>query len=299
MLKIFGRNIRGNSNSPFYQRLESEIFLTEQSIKRRIEVKKDSPNDSKWDNFALNQIERAKMSLKQMNIDDGWKALNAAKRFEVYAMEIPERKAVAIQVDHETEKLNKWRASAIKDIFGHEHKYEEAISNPEVLIKAIEIRDEHFDNRYNISKIAHGYFSLLFALLCISLMAILIWFIVQTNQDLNTLSTGMSMIGIITGVLLFGFLGAISSSILFLRKTFIKAGNQDMRILSMILLSKIIISSAFSLFIFFLVKSSLAQQVDIFSFEVSNIFDYLALAFVSGFSERLAQKAIEKFTGKE
>lgn len=294
--KIFNWTKETKETSPFYQRLDSEIFITEQLIKRRMEAGKGATDVSKWAQSATTLIERAKESLQRFNLDDGWKALNAARRMEVYAMEEHERNAVATQVINETGKLNKWRANAINDIFKEIPKSDIAAKYPEVLIKALEIRDEHFDNRYLVSKLARNYFGLLFLLLIINLIFIMIWFFVHSGQTLSSFGAGFSVTDYVTGVLLFGFLGAISSSILFLRKTFFKSGNQDMRMLEMILFSKIIISGAFSLFVFFLVQSSLSDDFQLFNFTVTNLVDYLALAFVSGFSERLVNKAIEKFT---
>lgn len=296
---IFNRKSDDYGSSPFFQRLDAEIFNTEQSIRRRIREEQGKSSESGWGEHALNHIERAKESLWQMKLDDGWKALNAAKRLEVYAMKLPERKAFAVQVNNETGKLNKWRASCIKEILGSEHKQEQAALNPEVLIKAIEIRDEHFDNRYMVNKLARKNFTLLFGMLSMNMVVILLWIFLHPDQDITNFGKDFIVIESITGVLLFGFLGAISSSILFLRKSFFKVGNQDMRMLGVIMLSKIIISGAFSLFVYFLVQSSFYEIPNITKENAPVMVDYLALAFISGFSERVVQMAIEKFAGKD
>lgn len=289
----------GPETSPYHQRLASEIYIFSELMERRAGEAIQKNNDSGWVTTARQLLRRAKESLEINELDDGWKALNAAKRLEIFGMSEPERNALAIQMEFEASKLNEWRKKTITGIVEGKENKETVARNPGVLIRAVELRDEHFDNRHLMNGLTRRYFRLLFILLVLTISAVMAYFIVLSGNDPDASGSGFTMINYITGVLLFGLLGAITSSILFLRNSFFSAKIIDIHYLWLIALSKIIISSAFSLFIFFLVKSSLARQADIFSFEVSNLFDYLALAFVSGFSERLAQKAIEKFTGKE
>jgi hypothetical protein len=66
-----------------------------------------------------------------------------------------------------------------------------------------------------------------------------------------------------------------------------------------ITLSRIVIGAAFAVMIYILLKTNLAAELKIFSFEISQPFDYFALAFSSGFTERFALSAIQKIADKE
>jgi len=48
-----------------------------------------------------------------------------------------------------------------------------------------------------------------------------------------------------------------------------------------------------------ILKSEMAGKINLFTFEIKNPLDYFAIAFVSGFAERLAKNAIEALAGKE
>ncbi len=64
-------------------------------------------------------------------------------------------------------------------------------------------------------------------------------------------------------------------------------------------MSKIFIGAGFSVFIFLLLYSSVAESINLFSFEIRKPLDFFAIAFVSGFAEQLAQKSINLIIGKE
>jgi hypothetical protein len=101
------------------------------------------------------------------------------------------------------------------------------------------------------------------------------------------------------GILLFGLLGATTSSILIIRQ---KSGQTRITEISSnayVTLSRIFVGAAFSIFIFMILKSEMATKIELFTFEINKPLDYFAIAFVSGFAERLAKNAIEALAGKE
>lgn len=142
-------------------------------------------------------------------------------------------------------------------------------------------------------------FQLLFFLLFTFIIAIIIYFAIMHQQMGERYSEKMTMSGQITGVLLFGFLGAITSAILFTRYSTKFSKIAEISSNSIITLSKVFVGASFSIFIFLLLKSSVAENIQLFNFSINDPLDYFAIAFVSGFSERLAQKAIEAIVGKE
>jgi hypothetical protein len=109
----------------------------------------------------------------------------------------------------------------------------------------------------------------------------------------------LSLTGYVVGVLLFGLLGALTSAIVSTRQLSNSPRISEPGSSQVITMSKIFIGAGFSVFIFLLLKSSVAEHIKLFSFTISQPIDYFAIAFASGFTERLAQKSIELLIGKE
>jgi hypothetical protein len=106
-------------------------------------------------------------------------------------------------------------------------------------------------------------------------------------------------VGICSWVLLFGLLGATTNAILFTRYLSKFPRVTEIGSSRIIILSKTFVGVAFSVFIYLILRSSITESIQIFSVTISSPIDYFTIAFVSGFSERFAQNAIETIVGKE
>jgi hypothetical protein len=180
-----------------------------------------------------------------------------------------------------------------------ENPQEPSPPKTEVLIRAMEIRYEHYNNQYYKNTLSRGMFQLLFMLLGAFITAIIIYFSVLVNHYGRDFSDYHSISGLITGVLLFGFLGAITSAILFTRYSTRVSRLTEIGSNSIITLSKIFVGASFSIFIFLTDGIFGGRKYKAFQyFHSMNHLITLRLAFVSGFSERLAQRAIEAIVGK-
>jgi hypothetical protein len=126
-----------------------------------------------------------------------------------------------------------------------------------------------------------------------------IYFIGIINEMGNSYVTELSLTGYIIGVLLFGLLGALTSAIISTRQLSNSPRISELGSSQVITMSKIFIGAGFSIFIFLLLRSSVASNIKLFAFSISQPLDYFAIAFASGFTERLAQKAIDLLLGKE
>lgn len=109
----------------------------------------------------------------------------------------------------------------------------------------------------------------------------------------------LSFTGYIIGVLLFGLLGALTSAIVSTRTLSNSPRISELNSSQVVTMSKIFIGAGFSVFIFLVLRSSVAESIKLFSFTISQPLDYFAIAFASGFTEKFAQKSIELLLGKE
>jgi hypothetical protein len=102
----------------------------------------------------------------------------------------------------------------------------------------------------------------------------------------------------ILGVILFGLLGAITSSILFTRNQAETSSITEIATNTFVVLSKIAVGVGFTIFIYFLLRSSFLDAINLFTFKLTTDVDYYTIAFLSGFTERLAQNAMSLIIGK-
>lgn len=294
-MRKFTSSLSKCRSSSRYSRLASDLDSYEPQLELRILRAKDK--DDAWASRAKELVKTARKDLEECKIDEGWKALNTAKRLEVYGMNEAERLAVAHALLRELTKLNEWRRDAILSLFGNGTGQIKDPPSAEALIMALELRDEHNNNLYYKTKLTWRLIRFLFVLLIADIVGICCYF---TFADLgNDSGTGPGLSIYLIGVLLFGFLGAITSAILFTRNVSKSSRITELGSSREVTVSKIFIGAAFSVFIFLILKSSIADKIEIFSFSIDDPLDYFVVAFVSGFSERIAQKAIEAVAGKD
>ncbi len=283
--------------TPRYTRLAGDLASYRPLLEKRIAV---SGNDkAQWAIQARVLLDQAGLFLQKHKIDEGWKSYHTAKRLEVNGMNENEKQAIAKELLVETSKLNDWRRDAIIRMLTVDEKLTLGQITSEVLIRALEIKDEHYNNQYYKNTLSRSMFQLLFMLLLLFIAGAMVYFGVLINQNGSNYAAQLPLSELLIGVLIFAFLGAITSAILFTRYSTQFSRLTEIGSNSVVTLSKIFVGVSFSVFIFLLLQSSVAGSIQLFSFTLSNPLDYFAVAFVSGFSERLAQKAIEAIVGKE
>ena len=195
----------------------------------------------------------------------------------------------------ESDKLNKWRMDAIKELIGDPTSDDYTAPTATALVRATDLKDEHYNNIYYQNRLTGSLYRMLFILLAIVTALIICFastFITESDQlpGYNIMSYG---------VILFGLLGAITSSILFTRNQAASSRISEISTNTFIVLSKIAVGVGFTIFIYFLLRSSLLDKIQLFNFNISSDVDYYTIAFVSGFTERIAQKALNLIIGEE
>lgn len=296
-LEILRTKITTLEYTPRYSRLAGELSCYKPQLEKRI-TDSNAANEQ-WAIQAKELVKDSEKLLKVNKIDEAWKSFHAAKRMVVNDMNDDERMARAKSLFRETEKLNDWRKESIINLLGKRGEGVTVSPAIETLIHAMEIKDEAYDNQFYLNRLSHNLFWLLSGLLFLVITGIVLYFALIIHQMGSNYARDLSLTGYIVGVLLFGLLGALTSAIVSTRQLSNSPRISELGSSQVITMSKIFIGAGFSVFIFLLLKSSVAEHIKLFNFSISHPLDYFAIAFASGFTERLAQKSIELIIGKE
>jgi hypothetical protein len=280
--------------SPRYIRLKGDLHAYKEHL-HVLQMDIDSEKKKKdWTTKALALCVKALEKLKKREIDEGWKIFHAAKRLEVYNNEFS-RKAMTTHLREETVKLSEHRKNSILKIIGVGHDKRDSDISPEELERALRIRDEYYQTLYYTNRLTRGQFNWLFLILALLIILILIY-IARCNFSGDEEMTLMNFRNL-TGVILFGMLGATTSSIFHFRNSHSSARIPEILSNSSITFSRILVGAGFSIFIFVLMNSEIAKAINVFNFELDSCYEFFTIAFASGFSERLALKSIQKIIG--
>lgn len=280
-----------------YSRLAGDIECFKPQLERRVAEK--NMHDAPWVKQANKLIEISEKFLHEFKIDEAWKAFHTAKRMEIFGMDDKERINLANELRMETAKLNEWRKEAVLELIGYQKFDMLDAPSHQALVRAVELKDEHYNNQYYKNRLSQTLFRLLFTWLSFGIVGIGVYFFYTVRCYGIDFDDPSNIWLYLLGVLLFGLLGATTSAILFTRYLSSSSRITEIGSSRIITLSKIFVGAAFSVFIFLILRSSVAENIKIFSFTIEDPLDYFGVAFVSGFSERLAQKAIETIVGKE
>ncbi len=296
-LKLTLNRVSTLEYAPRYSRLAGDIACYEPQLQKRI-IETNSTNEQ-WALQSHVLLEQAKKYLREYKIDEGWKSFHSAKRLEIFGLNKHERLATARAICKEADKLNEWRRDGIFSLLGSKKGEVTDTPDAEVLYQAAELKDEHYNNQYYMNRLTHNLFWLLSALLFLVLITIVGYFLFYFNLCSQSSEPVLNLTENIIGVLLFGLLGALTSAIISTRNLTQSSRIKEISSSQVVVLSKIFIGAGFSIFIFLLLRSSVADGIKLFSFKISTPLDYFAIAFASGFTERLAQKSMDLIVGKE
>jgi len=282
--------------SPRYIRFKGDLF----AYKKYLEVLQlnmsDDEKEKSWITKALILCNEAKNKLEDRKIDEGWKMLHAAKRLEVCSNSAT-RKALVITLREQAYELSNDRKDSILKLIGVRNDKDESDISPEELEIALRTKDEYYHALYYTNRLTRRQFMILFIILA---LIIGLGFLYIRIYDFTTVKTMSSMsVRNLTGILLFGLLGSTTSSIFHSRNS--QSGSRIPEILSntSITLSRIFVGAGFSIFVFVLLNSQITASINLFSFTINSCYDFFTIAFVSGFSERLALSSIQKIIGKK
>lgn len=278
---------------PRYCRLKGSLATYTAELDFRIKNKQQE--DAIWAKEANKLLLDAKKFLRLFKIDEAWKCFHTAQRQEIYGFNDQERFERVKILLSESGKIHNWRLIAIQDMLGDPNAVDYETPTAETLVEATKLKDEHYNNIYYQNRLTRSLYKMLFLWLAV-VIALLIWFINCNTIASCRLPDHKIMI---QGVILFGLLGAITSSILFTRQQSETSRITEIATNTFIVLSKIAVGVGFTIFIYFLLRSSFLDAINLFTFKLTTDIDYYTIAFLSGFTERLAQKAINIIIGNE
>lgn len=282
---------------PRYSRLSGDLESYEAQLKKRIDEVKAS--GLPWAENARQLLAQTRLFLAENKIDEGWKSLHTAMRLEIYGMNDAERIALADNLRNHASGLDEHSKAAILGIVGEKKEVVPKPLEAGALDQAVRIKDQYYNDQYYQNRLLRNLFKLLFWLLFVCVAGIIAYFsiLIKCCKISNIDALGLN--GLIIGVFLFGLLGAVTSAILLTRSIPTSSRRVEIGSNKMIVLSKIFIGIAFSIFIFALLRSSFIGSLELFAFKINKPFDYFTIAFITGFTERLANKAISKIVGEE
>lgn len=276
-----------------YSRLKGSLTTYKAELDYRINSSKNK--DAPWAVEAKRLLKESEEFLELRKFDEAWKCFHTAQRQEIYGMDEKECIDAGKILISESAKLKTWRINAIRALIGNPESENYTAPTPTTLARATALKDEHYNNLYYQNRLTAGLYRMLFLLLAI-VTGLLIWFASVNISGEKELPGHEIMVN---GVILFGLLGAITSSILFTRNQAAFSRISEISTNTFIVLSKIAVGVGFTIFIYFLLRSSLLDSIQLLNFSISRDVDYYTIAFVSGFTERIAQKALNLIIGGE
>jgi ADP-ribose pyrophosphatase YjhB (NUDIX family) len=294
-----GRGFSLGSFFPRYERLQSEIKILKKELPLRAEK-----SDGTWPEIAERLLDMAESDMKQQNIDSAWKAVHAARRIMYNGFSEAELEAEKEVLLRESEKLNEWRRAAIRNILARENLPLGSLP-ASTLIRAAELRDDHYNNNYYKNRITRTTFYVLLAILAIVLMFLFSFLGSNSPDMLITLDEAAGerevlLIPMLWGVLLFGLLGGCISSIFHIRNSSTTTRIPEIVNNSFITITRVLVGGASAIVIFFFFESGFSDQfLSEINLRPDSAITYFILAFAAGFSERLLLRAISSITGKE
>ncbi len=266
-----------------------EIFEAELEI-----IFEKSQTHSGWYVRAKQLLHAAKQAHSDRDDERGWRFLKAADRFSLYGLDVDslnsEARAILSEATDDEKSTSKWRRASIVQLLSDEKGNVKASLRPSDVARAKRILDEQQDNVYhklNILKLR------LRLLTIIGLVAVAIW-IAWPPLSPVLRATGQVVIGtdpprrMWLAIILTGMLGALvsgfSSSMTSDQKT---ARIPAERLATTVTLARISLAMLSSLAISIFLMSGLLNLPG------PSLGLLLAVAFASGFSDRLLVRALD------
>ena len=293
--------IKRNLLSARIKRLSSEISVYKTELEERM-CEKDTAHMVKKCGYktAAELLKMADSALDAVDIDTGWKCLHAARRMELRFLDndkdLIQRHASIIR--NESDKLSSWRKKAVSSLIGTtENPLDKEKIKVEDLFQAALLRDGHYDNQAYKSGIVRRHIFRLIVLLTVLLVAI---YQLLHEGALPEPSNNTDLAKTIFYVFLFGLLGGTLSAILKVPTTTDSSRIPELIGSFQVMMLRLVTGGASAIIVFIFLRSQFSK--DIFSFVTPEIlidpFSIFAISFVSGFSERLVLRAVEKISEK-
>jgi len=282
------------------QRLDNTIQTFQPELEALIEDQQKKYGNTinfGWDKRSKEFLEAAKKALTDYDPELGWRYLKAADRFRLYGLERDELKSEARLILAEASDLDKglttWRRKGIAELLADPTGKLKDPLMPRDVVRAKRTLDEHQDNVYHKLAILKSRLRLL---TCIALIAIGVW-IARPPLSPAVKSVGEAANNPLStrwfwfAVILSGILGAIFSGF----SSSLATDQKKTRIPSELSTSTLTFAR-FSLAMVSAIVITIFLLSGVLSFPRPSLELFLAVAFVSGFSDRLLLRAIDSLS---
>lgn len=302
------------------KRLKIALIVFEkelESLKNNADDISGIPKNVEWRSPAEGLLKNAKQAAKNHNTEKGWRCLKAADRFMHFGLAehapellISKEKSYLIEAKDEKKGLSKWRRDSIIELLDFKEEIEPSEGesgeiNKEIeeskkklirvyrIIEAKRLLDEHYDNVYQKQSIIKNR---LIWLSGIGFLAIVLWmilylpvpFIQAEGNDPFGIALANNPIKFWLAIVFAGILGSILSS--FTSAIGYEKGTSIPSELSsnVLAFARLMVGALSAIVI------TVFLTAEILNFQPKNYAFILALAIVSGFSDRFLISAIEK-----
>lgn len=295
--------------SPSLQRLKNTIpiFRAElDALEELCNAKGGAADSFEWVKLVRALLEEVNESVEAGDAERGWRCLKAADRFTWHGLgavtpDLLAAKVEAIANEAEDEKkgVTKWRRESIRKLLKDKEGKLIPVSRQQVvrMIEAKRLLDEHYDNVYQRLAILR---TRLTVLCCLGLAFLILWFVVTPPVPLIMTTDGRTDAFVALSntpakfwftVVLAGILGSLISAFTSAIGTNPKQSNIPAELSTQTITAARLVVAALSA-----IAITLFLNSGILSFEQQNYALLIAVAVVSGFSDRLLLSAIERVT---
>ncbi|MCL6259906.1 hypothetical protein M3O96_12450 [Aquiflexum sp. TKW24L] len=288
-----------------------------ESLKNNADDISEISKNVEWRSPAEGLLKNAKQAAKNNDTEKGWRCLKAADRFMHFGLAehapellISKEKSYLIEAKDEKKGLSKWRRDSIIELLDFKEEKEPNESEPSEINKEIDeskkklirvyrvieakrLLDEHFDNVYQKQSIIKNRLKWLSG---IGFLAIVLWLILylpvpiiqSEGNDPFGIALANNPIKFWLAIVFAGILGSILSS--FTSAIGYEKGTSIPSELSsnVLAFARLMVGALSAIVI------TVFLTAEILNFQPKNYAFILAVAIVSGFSDRFLISAIEK-----
>lgn len=157
---------------------------------------------------SLDLLGEAQMAMADGHPDQSRRHHEAVRRIEILDYTEEQRRAKTIELQYEADKISSgWRREAIKTLLSKPEGSKRVAPSADAILKAVELRDEHFDNVWMRWRLRRRNLFYLFAFLPVAIA------VVFELSSQGVLGPAFNDPALLMAVCLFGALGASISSV--------------------------------------------------------------------------------------
>ncbi|MGB2764277.1 MAG: NUDIX hydrolase [Candidatus Aminicenantaceae bacterium] len=276
--------------SPRYSRLANALNQYDIELEWRIRKVDQFAYTEGWADASRQYLAEAIQALENHDIDSGWQYLHAAQAMEIWGYNDEELNEKASILRGESVKIKPWRRDKTLELLDEKEGERSLIKSN--VYRATVLRDEHFNNLYFKLGMRGRDLRILFAVL------LLVIFALPILAAFSLMPQAIENAKTILAVELLGALGALFSMARTLTRGSLEANIPQEIFGSLVTFIRPVMGAAAALAGYIFLKIGMLPRI-LSSLTSDNMdFIILAVAFASGFSERLVIGAIEKWSAK-